>query len=274
LAVRETADVGYRGAMKTDTVARDLESGKLHDILAETAEAAARLILPYWRNDVEVMSKADDSPVTLADQQAEALILDLLAKAWPQVPAVAEEAVATDGAPAVAPARYWLIDPLDGTRGFVQGKEAFTVNIALVENGRLLAGVVSAPALGVTWRTGLKGAERRAFGEAWRAIKVRERPNVGVALLSHSITDEEAERLMRQNGCGVWQGMDSSLKFCLIAEGRFDAYPRTGPTHEWDTAAGQAVLEAAGGRVLGGDGQPLAYGKPAFLNGPFNALGG
>jgi len=273
LSVRETADVVYRSAMKTDTVARDLKSGKLHDILAETAEAAAAVILPFWRNGVEVMSKADDSPVTLADQQAEALILQRLADVWPGVPAIAEEAASAHGTPEAAPDRYWLIDPLDGTRGFVQGKEAFTVNIALVEKGRLLAGVVSAPALGVTWRTTGSGAERRAFGEAWRSIRVRERPSEGVALLSHSITDEEAERLMRQNGCAVWQGMDSSLKFCLIAEGRFDAYPRTGPTSEWDTAAGQAVLEAAGGRVLGSDGQALAYGKPGFLNGPFTAIG-
>ena len=260
--------------MKTDSLARDLKSGKLHDILAETAEAAAELILPYWRADVEVLSKADDSPVTLADQRAEALILERLAAIWPSVPAVAEEQVAAQGAPETAATRYWLIDPLDGTRGFVQGKEAFTVNIALIDKGRPVAGVVTAPALSTTWRVSTQGAERRTFGEAWRPIRVRERPADGVALLSHSVSDEDAERLMRQNGCAVWQGMDSSLKFCLIAEGRFDVYPRVGPTSEWDTAAGQAVLEAAGGRVLGADGQRLAYRKPGFLNGPFTAMGG
>uniref|UniRef100_UPI00289F618A 3'(2'),5'-bisphosphate nucleotidase CysQ family protein n=1 Tax=Brevundimonas sp. TaxID=1871086 RepID=UPI00289F618A len=104
-------------------------------------------------------------------------------------------------------------------------------------------------------------------------IRVRERPADAVALVSHSISDEDALRLAARNGCTQWQGMDSSLKFCLIAEGRFDAYPRTGPTSEWDTAAGQAVLEAAGGRVLAEDGRPLAYGKPGFLNGPFSAIG-
>ena len=114
----------------------------------------------------------------------------------------------------------------------------------------------------------------RRFGEAWRPIRVRDRPAEGFALLSHSITDEEAARLAARHGCTQWQGTDSSLKFCLIAEGRFDAYPRSGPTSEWDTAAGQAVLEAAGGRVLADDGGPLRYGKPGLLNGPFVAIGG
>jgi 3'(2'), 5'-bisphosphate nucleotidase len=103
---------------------------------------------------------------------------------------------------------------------------------------------------------------------------VRNGPAYGVAPLSHSMTDAEAARVAARHGCSQWQGTDSSLKFCLIAEGRFDAYPRTGPTSEWDTAAGQAVLEAAGGRVLGVDGQRLAYRKPGFLNGPFTAMGG
>ncbi|MGQ2990917.1 MAG: 3'(2'),5'-bisphosphate nucleotidase CysQ [Brevundimonas sp.] len=260
--------------MKTDSLARDLASGALHDIIADIAEEAARVILPYWRADVAVTSKADDSPVTLADQQAEALILERLAARWPDIQTVAEEAVAADGAPDAAHARFWLIDPLDGTKGFVAGKESFTVNIALIEDGYPVAGVVTAPATATTYRLGPDGAQRRGFGEAWRVIKVRERPADGIALLSHSVTDAEAERLMNQHGCTRWQGADSSLKFCLIAEGRFDAYPRTGPTHEWDTAAGQAVLEAAGGRVLGSDGQRLAYGKPGFRNGPFTALGG
>lgn len=260
--------------MKTDALARDLASGALHDIIADIAEEAARVILPFWRADAAVQTKADDSPVTLADQQAEALILERLAALWPGVQTVAEEAVAADGAPDAAEAVFWLIDPLDGTRGFVAGKETFTVNIALIQNGYPIAGVVTAPATATSYRLGPDGAQRRGFGEAWRAIKVRERPSDGVALLSHSVTDAEADRLMKQHGCVRWQGADSSLKFCLIAEGRFDAYPRSGPTHEWDTAAGQAVLEAAGGRVLGPDSQRLAYGKPGFKNGPFTALGG
>ncbi len=152
--------------------------------------------------------------------------------------------------------------------------------------GYPVAGVVTAPATSTSWRTDKPegGAFRRQFGalqageahagEDWRPIRVRDRPQEGLALLSHSITDEEAARLAARHGCTRWQGTDSSLKFCLIAEGRFDAYPRTGPTSEWDTAAGQAVLEAAGGRVLADDGQRLSYGKPSFLNGAFVAMGG
>ncbi|WP_309627741.1 3'(2'),5'-bisphosphate nucleotidase CysQ [Brevundimonas sp.] len=253
----------------------DLASGALHDHLAEIAEEAAAVILPFWRADGEVFSKADDSPVTLADQQAEALILSRLAALYPEVQAVAEEQSEADGKPESADERFWLIDPLDGTKGFVQGKESFTVNIALIEGSRPTVGVVSAPATSLTWRSAPGGgAQMRRYGDVWRAIKVRNRPDEGFALLSHSVTDEEAARLAARHGCTQWQGTDSSLKFCLIAEGRFDAYPRTGPTMEWDTAAGQAVLEAAGGRVLGPDGQPLAYAKPGFLNGAFVAMGG
>ncbi|WP_201463204.1 3'(2'),5'-bisphosphate nucleotidase CysQ [Brevundimonas aurantiaca] len=268
------------------TLSRDLASGALALAIAEIAEDAARLILPYWRSDTAVETKSDDSPVTQADRAAEALILERLAALYPGVQTVAEEAVAESGAPAQAEDWFWLIDPLDGTKGFVRGGEAFTVNIALIHAGRPVAGVVTTPATATTWRTGApgQGAFRRQFGEQqegeahsgaeWRPIKVRDRPAEGMALLSHSVTDEEAARLAARHGCTRWQGTDSSLKFCLIAEGRFDAYPRSGPTSEWDTAAGQAVLEAAGGRVLADDGQPLSYGKPRFLNGPFVAMGG
>ena len=268
------------------TLSRDLASGALALAIAEIAEDAARLILPYWRSDTAVETKSDDSPVTQADRAAEALILERLAALDPGVQTVAEEAVAESGAPDQAEDWFWLIDPLDGTKGFVRGGEAFTVNIALIHAGRPVAGVVTAPATATTWRTDApgQGAFRRQFGEQqegeaqsgaeWRPIKVRDRPAEGMALLSHSVTDEEAARLAARHGCTRWQGTDSSLKFCLIAEGRFDAYPRSGPTSEWDTAAGQAVLEAAGGRVLADDGQPLSYGKPRFLNGPFVAMGG
>ena len=266
-------------------LAADLVSGALTDSLAAIAEDAARLILPYWRADVAVQTKSDASPVTEADQKAEALILARLAALYPGVQTVAEEAVAADGLPASAEAWFWLIDPLDGTRGFVEGRDCFTVNIALIHGDAPVAGVVSAPATGTTWATGLSDgravALRRGFDTAqngtarmWEAISVRARPADAVALLSHSMTPAQSDALAAQHGCGEWQGTDSSLKFCLIAEGGFDAYPRTGPTSEWDTAAGHAVLNAAGGRVLGADGEPLRYGKPRFLNGPFVALGG
>ena len=255
----------------------DLASGALTEALADIAEDAARVILPFWRAGTVAMTKADDSPVTLADQQAEALILARLAALYPDVQAVAEEAVADGGTPTLTGDWFWLIDPLDGTRGFVAGKESFTVNIALVHRETVVAGVVTAPATSTTWRSGQHpdgGAFRRRFGEGWQVIKVRDRPAAPMAVMSHSMTDVEAKRLASRHGCTEWQGTDSSLKFCLIAEGRFDAYPRTGPTSEWDTAAGQAVLEAAGGRVMAEDGTPFRYGKPGFLNGGFVAVGG
>ncbi|PZO01564.1 MAG: 3'(2'),5'-bisphosphate nucleotidase [Alphaproteobacteria bacterium] len=262
----------------TDRLSRDLASGVLHEVIADVAEAAAVVILPYWRVGTAVETKSDDSPVTQADQKAEALILERLGALYPEVQTVAEEAVAEHGMPAHAADCFWLIDPLDGTKGFITGKESFTVNIALIQDRVAVAGVVTAPATSVSWRTGTSGGERvalrRRFGEAWQPIRVRDRPDDGIALLSHSMSDEEATRLAARHGCTRWQGMDSSMKFCLLAEGRFDAYPRTGPTHEWDTAAGQAVLEAAGGRVLASDGAPLLYGKPGFRNGPFVAIGG
>lgn len=259
----------------------DLASGALAEALSDIAEDAARVILPYWRNGVVAQVKSDDSPVTLADQQAEALILTRLAVLYPEVQAVAEEAVAADGVPTVSGDWFWLIDPLDGTRGFIEGRESFTVNIALVHKDTVVAGVVTAPATSTTWRSGPAGASpanvgafRRRFGDAWQAIRVRDRPDAPIAVMSHSLNDADAQRLASRYGCREWQGVDSSLKFCLIAEGRYDAYPRNGPTSEWDTAAGQAVLEAAGGRVLSEDGAPFRYGKPGFLNGGFVALGG
>ena len=266
----------YRRPM-TDRLIADLASGALAEALSDVAEAAAAVILPYWRSGVTAETKADDSPVTQADREAEALILSHLAALYPEVLAVAEEAVAAGEAPAALGRFYWLIDPLDGTRGFVEGRESYTVNIALIDGHAPVAGVVSAPATSLTWRSGAHpggGAFRRRYGEPWQSIRVRERPDRPSALLSHSMSDDEAARLAARHGCVDWQGADSSLKFCLIAEGRFDAYPRTGPTSEWDTAAGQAVLEAAGGRVLAVDGRPLAYGKPGYLIGGFVALGG
>ena len=261
----------------TDTLSKDLKRGVVGERLADIAEGAAEIILPYWRAGGAVETKADDSPVTEADRLAEQFILDRLAQLYPGVQTVAEEAVCLDGLPETVEPRFFLIDPLDGTRGFVRGGESFTVNIGLIDNGAPVAGAVSAPALALTWRTGKGGAFRRRFGDGdWQAIRVREKPAAGMAVLSHSVSDQEAERLAARHGCAGWQGTDSSIKFCFIAEGRFDVYPRSGPTSEWDTAAGDAVLRAAGGRVLTTDGAPLAYGKAAdrFINPGFVAMGG
>lgn len=264
-------------ARVTDPLSRDLKRGIVGERLAEIAEAAAEVILPYWRAGGPVESKPDASPVTEADRLAEVLILERLAVLYPGVQTVAEEAACLHGLPETAQTRFFLIDPLDGTRGFVRGGESFTVNIGLIDNGAPVAGVVSAPALALSWRTGKGGAFRRRFGDAdWQSIRVREKPAAGMAVLSHSVSDQEAERLAARHGCAGWQGTDSSIKFCFIAEGRFDVYPRSGPTSEWDTAAGDAVLRAAGGRVLTTDGAPLTYGKAGdkFINPGFVAMGG
>ena len=253
----------------------DLVSGSLAIRITEIAEDAADLIRPYWRNGVAVENKSDDSPVTVADRVAEALILKALEAEWPGVQIVAEEQSSAQGLPSQACEWFWLIDPLDGTRGFVAGREAFTVNIALVHKGAVVAGTVVAPATHTSWRTGAQGegAFRRQNKQAWEPVKVRSRPEHAVAIISNSMSDAEAQKLIEGHGCHSWQGLDSSLKLCLIAEGQFDAYPRTGPTSEWDIAAGHAVLNAAGGSILTPNGLPLAYGKPQFLNGAFVAKG-
>ena len=245
--------------------------------LAEMAEAAARVIAPLWRSGVTVDLKSDDSPVTEADRRGEALILDRLARAFPDIPVVAEEASAAHGTPATVGRRFFLVDPLDGTKAFVRGDAHFTVNIGLIEDGLPIAGAVAAPATGQTWFTTPTGALKRMIGEAGGAsIRVRPRGERVLALTSHTIKPEQAETLRRRYGFTDRQGMDSSIKLCVIAEGGADLYPRHGPTMEWDTAAAQAVLEAAGGTLTTPEGAPFLYGKAAdgFKNGWFVARGG
>ena len=264
--------------MTDSAAAAKTNTADIGKILAEICEEASALILPFWRAQVAVDHKADSSPVTEADHAAEALILKRLAAKFPRVPVVAEEECAKDGAPAKAPKLYFLVDPLDGTKGFLRGTEAFTVNIGLVENGKAVAGAVAAPASGLVWFTAEGGAFKRKFGEtAARAIKVREKPaGGGLALLSHPGAAHPPNRIAAKYGCTDWRGMDSSVKFCLIAEGLADVYPRPGRTMEWDTCAAQAVLEAAGGRVITEANEPLGYGKAdrGFDNPGFLALGG
>lgn len=244
---------------------------------AEIVEAAAAVILPFWRAGATVDRKADDSPVTEADRRAEALILAELERSFPGLLVVAEEAHAAGLCAEEGCDRFVLVDPLDGTKGFVRGGEAFTVNIGLIEAGRPVAGAVAAPASGLVWFTDGSGAVRRRFGEASaQPIRVRERPSPAeaLALVSNSLSDAEAERVAARVGCKRWQAMDSSVKFCLVAQGHADVYPRPGRVMEWDTAAGEAVLVAAGGRIVADDGGLLRYGKPGFDHRGFTAMGG
>ena len=245
--------------------------------LARIAEEAGRFILPLWSAGVEVTRKADDSPVTEADRRAERLILDRLEAAFPGVPVVSEEDASEFGTPDAIGPRFFLVDPLDGTKAFVRKDPNFTVNIALVEDGRPVAGAVVAPASGETWFTHAGGAAKLAApGAEPRAIGVRAGGDDPLALISHTMKPQDLADLKARYGFERTQAMDSSIKLVRIAEGSADLYPRHGPTMEWDIAAGHAVLQAAGGRLTGLDGEPFVYGKAGggFRNGWFVARGG
>jgi len=245
--------------------------------LAKICEAAARLILPLWRSGLAVTHKADESPVTEADRQGETLILKALAERFPDIPVVSEADASEFGAPEELGPRFFLVDPLDGTKAFVRGDPNFTVNIGLIEHGRPVAGAVCAPPSGEVWYTSGSGVLKRTGDGAAHAVHVRPWPNgEAIALISHTMKPETADKLAEEYGFHLRQPMDSSIKLCRIAEGAADIYPRHGPTMEWDTAAGQAVLEAAGGRFTTPEGEPFSYGKAdkGFRNGWFVARGG
>ena len=241
------------------------------------ARQAAAAIMPYFRGAYATAHKEDRSPVTDADHAADAVIKPVLAALLPGVAVVTEESVATAPAPeTLAALRYWLVDPLDGTKEFVAHRAEFTVNIALVENGRPVLGVLHVPATGLTYAAAGPGTAMKIAGEAPpERIEARAPPAAGLVVAhsrSHSKWNDLEDFLKPYRLAGRVI-MGSALKFGLIAEGRADLYPRLGPTSEWDTAAGQAILEAAGGSVVDHQGRPLAYGKPRFLNPPFVARG-
>jgi 3'(2'), 5'-bisphosphate nucleotidase len=243
--------------------------------LHRMALLAGQAILQVYESDtVKVSEKDDKSPVTEADTRAEAIILAGLELLAPDTSVIAEEAVAGGKKP-VPQRRFFLVDPLDGTREFIQRNGEFTVNIALVEDRRAVAGVVLAPAIGKLFLGGagralaqemdpadlLKhGAEARLT--APRRIHARHAsPGALVAVASRSHRAPQTDAFLRENGISNTISSGSSLKFCLVATGEADVYPRHGTTMEWDTAAGQAVLEAAGGSVTTLDGSPFLYGK-------------
>ena len=246
----------------------------LHAVEA-IARAAGELILQVYGTDFDVRGKADASPVTVADEQAEALITPALHLLTPGVPVVAEEAASRGDVPAAC-ACFWLVDPLDGTREFVLRNGEFTVNIGLVQDGQPVLGVVLAPALGCLY-AGLPGVGAWLVGAdgVRKAIRCRALPDAG-ATLAVSPAYGDTERLQHWlQGRRIAQRVPagSALKFGLLAAGQADVYPRFGRTMEWDTAAGHAVLLAAGGSVCNVAGQPLRYGKPGFENPDFIARG-
>jgi 3'(2'), 5'-bisphosphate nucleotidase len=242
--------------------------------LLPVVRSAGAVILDIYRTEFAVRGKEDASPVTEADERAEALILSALAELTPDIPVVAEEAVAAGRIPAVD-GRFWLVDPLDGTREFVSRNGEFTVNIGLIEQGEPVLGVVFAPALDRLF-AGAVGATAFAEENGVRcAIAVREPPPEGLTVVaSRSHGDPAAlEAFLQGRPIAQLRGAGSSLKICLVAAGEADLYPRLGRTMEWDIAAGHAVLAAAGGRITRVDGEPLTYGKPDFANPHFVCWG-
>ncbi len=242
---------------------------------------AGRAAYAIYRGDFEVQTKPDESPVTAADHAAEKLILARLSQHEPGVPVVAEEQVAAGNVPPSA-STFFLVDPVDGTKEFIQKRGDFTVNIALVRDGVPQLGVVYAPAKSQLF------AGNVATAEAFRAqqspedtksaprtpIHTREPGANGLTVVaSRSHRSPETDAWLAQVKVAEVISIGSSLKFCVLAAGEADLYPRLGPTMEWDTAAGHAVLSAAGGEVVNLDGSPFRYGKPGFRNPFFIATG-
>jgi 3'(2'), 5'-bisphosphate nucleotidase len=244
------------------------------DQLAVAAREAGEAILTVVRRGFDVESKSDSSPVTEADRAAELVILAALARCAPGVPVIAEEEVAAGRIP-THDDTYFLVDPLDGTKEFIRGGDDYTVNIGLIENGSPRLGVVFAPATGRLHGGCVGEGAWVDEGGGRRPITTRERgENVAAVASKSHLNQATVDYLEAAVGKCDFVSVGSSLKFCIVAEGKADIYPRAAPTSEWDTAAGHAVLLAAGGLVDGPDGSPLRYGKRAFLNRAFVATAG
>jgi len=259
------------------------------------AEIADRLIAPvlragaiemqHYEAGVEVERKGDASPVTAADRDAEAILLAALADIAPDIPVIAEEAVSEGCVPTIG-RTFFLVDPLDGTREFINKRGEFTVNVALVDNGSPVLGIVYAPAIGELYATlepGTasfaripSGLEPRQTSDCpFQTVRVRTPGAKLTAVASRSHKSPETETFLARYAIGERRDSGSSLKFCTIARGEADIYPRLAPTMEWDIAAGHAVLAAAGGAVTTPTGEPIRYGKSetGFRNGFFVAWG-
>ena len=242
--------------------------------LVDLAVQAGEEILEIYAQDFEVVAKADESPVTAADERAEEVILAGLAEIAPDIPVVAEESAAAGRIPDVSGGTFFLVDPLDGTKQFIEKNGQFTVNIALIEDGVPTLGVVHLPALDETfWTDGRGGACKRTGGET-TSIRCRVPGDDGlVVMASRSHRNQETEDYLATLDIKELDASGSSLKFCRVAEGAADLYPRLGRTMEWDVAAGHALLLAAGGSMTTLGDAPFTYGKPEFENPHFLARG-
>ena len=266
----------------TDDITPDRALALLDDMTGIVARASAATLMTHF-SDVERRTKDDQSPVTAADERSEAAILDGLSRILPGVPVIAEESAAR--APARVDGSCAIVDPLDGTKEFLAGRDEFTVNVAIVTRGVPIAGVISAPAQGLVWR-GVVGHGAERLRMRWQdgmsgatertAIRTRATPADGlVAAISRSHLDPQSEAFLSGRGVSRRYGCGSSVKFCHIAQGDADIYPRLAPTCEWDIAAGCAILTAAGGAVTDPGGAPLRFadGKAKFLVPGFVAWG-
>lgn len=240
---------------------KQIDRNEFLDTALYLAQKAGERIMEIYQTDFDIETKGDDSPVTKADVEAEAIILNGLRKAFPCLPIVAEEEAAAGKIPTINN-HFVLVDPLDGTREFTSRNGAFTVNIALIDHKTPVAGVVHAPALNRTFGGILFGNAFELIDDKAIPISVREvDPNNIVAVASRSHRDEKTNAFLIKAKATQTVSIGSSLKFCLLAAGEADLYPRFGRTMEWDTAAGHAVLTAAGGSVTNEDGTPFVYGK-------------
>lgn len=251
---------------------------ELAHAFAEICLKAAIPVMEVYAQDFTPEQKEDRSPVTEADKRAEVVILEALKDVIPDVPVLAEESFTAGVRPEVSD-RFLLVDPVDGTKEFIKKNGEFTINIALIENGVPVAGCVYAPALERLYvgADGAAAAGAAKPGDAFDAsslspIKVRDGSSPQkIAVMSRSHADEETRQFAEKQGVTETISAGSSLKFCRVAEGAADLYPRFGPTMEWDTGAGHAVVNGAGGKVTRPDGSPFLYGKVAdgYKNGPF-----
>jgi 3'(2'), 5'-bisphosphate nucleotidase len=249
---------------------------RLVDAVCDIARAAGRAVLEVYGRDFTVSRKSDDSPLTEADRVAHTIIARDLAALDTAIPLLSEESAPEDHAARRSWSRYWLVDPLDGTKEFVKRNGEFTVNIALVVDGRAVLGAVYAPVLDRLYFGALTQGAWRADGPATpHAIAVRKTAASPLRVVgSRSHPSPELAEYLARLGPHEITDMGSSLKICLIAEGAADVYPRLGPTSEWDTAAAQAILESAGGRMIDLAGRPLRYNsKDDLLNPHFLAFG-
>ena len=247
----------------------------LHEAVIVIAREAGQAIMAVYEGTFDVQQKTDDSPLTAADMAAHQVITDGLRRLTPQWPVLSEEAADIPWSERSQWPTYWLVDPLDGTREFIKRNGEFTVNIALIEQNEPIFGVVHAPVTGETWHARQGRNAYRRVGQVDTQIRTRS-PATGALKVaaSRSHRDARTQAFLDAMGSIEEMSLGSSLKFCRIAEGALDVYPRFGPTSEWDTAAAQCVLEAAGGALLAPDGRAFRYNRrETLLNGDFVALG-